>query len=565
MIRGVISILLFFHFIVVICQTTTDKKEITHPVYGKATVESTYKDKKIIQQKTFTRDKNYTNGHAEIGEMILFYPNEKIKYKGGYYESSKTDFFGQRTVKKDGEWLSYTKEGVLEAKTNFKADKIHGVYVDYYDDRKVRSELIYVNGVLDGLAKRYFENGQLHRAIIYKEGRIENVKTFFDIEGVEIPFGTLKNGNGTLKILNLETGKLEKIVTCEEGVLKDISTEVQSTIKGEQKILTYKNSDGSIKKVKRLLNDVLEGKQEFYNYQGKLDSTVHYKNGKKHGLFITYMRDGITKANEINFVQGKKIGKYIKRRHTEDEGHPVLAQYGTYNEKEELSGVYNAYLGEEKQLIETGVYKNDKRVGIWEHYNRKGELYKKIHFKKSNQQKIKEYYPEKTILKSITSYKNNYINGEFKLFFNNSQLKKKGKYINRKKEGQWTKYNEEGKLLEDKRYSKGNLLKEKEYTYFPNGKIKKEYFKTYSDSTSTTKKYTVKGNLYKLESHKDFKTGVRSIYIKKHGPFKLYNEDGTQLLEEGNYKEGKKEGVWKIYDDKEDLMERINYSDKTKR
>jgi len=189
----------------------------------------------------------------------------------------------------------------------------------------------------------------------------------------------------------------------------------------------------------------------------------------------------------------------------------------------------------------------------------------KIHFKKSNKQQIKEYYPEKLTLKSSTNYKNGYINGEFKVFFKNNQLKKKGKYKDLKKEGQWMIYNEAGKLLEDKLYKKGELSQQKEYTYFSNGKIKKEYFKVYKDSTSITRQYTITGNLHKIESHKDFKTGVRSVYVKKHGAFKLYNENGTQIVEEGNYKEGNKEGVWKTYDENGNLIKNINYPNKTKR
>ncbi|WP_075341304.1 toxin-antitoxin system YwqK family antitoxin [Tenacibaculum agarivorans] len=554
---------LFFvlQVVLVLSQNNTKQKFISHKIYGKAIEEKTLdKEGTLLFKKIFTLNKKLTKEKYEIGTYFYYHKNGTLKAKGDYYKVNEANVFGQRKEYKEGEWFFYTDRGTISSIISLKDNKEHGDFKSYHPNGKIASQGSYTNGRLDGVVSSFFMNNQLHRKIAYKSGKVFNVVEFFNSEGEKINHGTLKNGYGTFKAYDLKTGELEKIFTYENGIPENVSIEEQTTAKGKLKVLTYKNNDGSIKKVKRLVNDVLEGKQEFYNFQGKLDSTVSYKNGKKHGLFITYMSDGETKANEINFVNGKKKGKYIKRRYTEDEGNPVLIQYGSYNDEGELSGTYNAYLGEEKQLVETGKYRAGKQVGVWKNYNRKGQLYKEIHFKKSNQQETKEYYPEKSALKSSTNYKDGHINGEFKVFFNNSQLKKIGKYKDLKKEGQWMVYNEAGKLLEDKLYKNGELLEKKEYIYFTNGKIKKEYFKTYKDSTSTTRQYTITGNLYKIESHKDFKTGVRSVYVKKHGVFKLYNENGTQILKEGSYKGGEKEGVWKTYE-KGRLKSVITYVD----
>ncbi|WP_117879317.1 toxin-antitoxin system YwqK family antitoxin [Aureibaculum luteum] len=212
-----VVIILLFVFSGLYAQES-DETEVSHPVYGKAFVKKIYNDNaKLLNKLIYTRDTTYTKGNFEIGEWIHYYENGKIKAKGTYVNLINRDFFGRRMTYKTGEWLFYTDDGKLTEVTNYKNDKRHGKYIYYHSNGNVAGKGEFNEDKLVGKAMKFFENGQLHRVINYKDGMAFNVTEFYDKNGKTINFGTLKDGNGTIKIYDLESGMFLETMVIKDG------------------------------------------------------------------------------------------------------------------------------------------------------------------------------------------------------------------------------------------------------------------------------------------------------------------------------------------------------------
>ena len=96
------------------------------------------------------------------GEMKVWYPNGKLKYKANY------DIKGLL----DGEILFYTPAGKVKS---YHMKHGTGIICSYYDDGTMKSELSYENGILHGKAKFFDEEGRLEREEIYLHGKKQSL------------------------------------------------------------------------------------------------------------------------------------------------------------------------------------------------------------------------------------------------------------------------------------------------------------------------------------------------------------------------------------------------------
>ncbi len=114
-----------------------------------------------------------------------------------------------------------------------------------------------------------------------------------------------------------------------------------------------------------------DGKWEYFS-KGKPTLVENFKEGKKHGMKISYNKDGIV-MEEIPYVDDKIHGtaKYY------------LGDGKLYYTVEYVKGLkegkYVAYDGSDK-IVETGSHKNDKREGDWITYDEKGEVIETLVF-----------------------------------------------------------------------------------------------------------------------------------------------------------------------------------------
>ncbi len=83
---------------------------------------------------------------------------------------------------KNGEELNFNNRGMLEGKTSYKNNKLHGLSGTYKNGRPVQ-EISYKDGQFDGSTKKYFNNGKIQQEINFKNGKQDGVFKYFDEEG----------------------------------------------------------------------------------------------------------------------------------------------------------------------------------------------------------------------------------------------------------------------------------------------------------------------------------------------------------------------------------------------
>ena len=214
-----IFLLFFLQTIIVLSQNRTEQNRVSHKVYGAAIEEATYnKDSVLVVKKIFTLNKKFTKRKYEIGTAFYYYENGILKAKGNYYKPNKANLFGERAMFKEGEWTIYNEKGNVLSTTFLKDNRQHGIQKNYHINGNVASNGFYKKGNIEGATSHFFINQQLHRKVEYKNGKVFNIVAFYDLKGNKINHGTLKNGYGTLKIYDLETGDLKEVATYEDGI-----------------------------------------------------------------------------------------------------------------------------------------------------------------------------------------------------------------------------------------------------------------------------------------------------------------------------------------------------------
>ena len=237
-------------------------------------------------------------------------------------------------------------------------------------------------------------------------------------------------------------------------VFQKIKTALVKTVKeGEFKILTYKNKNGKIKKVKRLLNGLLEGKQKFYNDKGSLVEIITFNRGIKEGKYTKFNDDG-SKFIECTYSNGIKNGPFKKYLYADG----FMVEEGNYDVEEKLTGNHISYLGKERIIVASGKFEKNKKIEIWKQFDKEGNLTRETNFYdvNSNKKKVKKFViiNGEAKLKSEINYVNKIIDGEFIEYHPNEKIARKEIYKQGTRIGIWRTYDQHGVVLKEVDYSK---------------------------------------------------------------------------------------------------------------
>ena len=112
--------------------------------------------------------------YSEQGVLI-----ERLDYKNG---------------QADGSSKLYFPNGKLASEATFKNNVQVGVQKDYDENGKLVGELSFKNGKRDGVAKRYYPNGKVHIEAVYKNNLLDGPAKTYDENGKIIQQATFKNG-----------------------------------------------------------------------------------------------------------------------------------------------------------------------------------------------------------------------------------------------------------------------------------------------------------------------------------------------------------------------------------
>ncbi len=161
---------------------------------------------------------------------------------------------------------------------------------------KIENEYHFVNGVLNGPSKSYFENGILSQELNYKEDLEDGLRKIYYDNGKLKEKGTTLNGlaSGHFVFYN-ESGTIGSEVEYKEG--KKNGLEVVYDEEGK------KNAEYFVK------NDIKHGIEKIYFTNGKLKEERNWVMGKENGKTKNYYESGGLKT-EGQVVNGKVHGPF---------------------------------------------------------------------------------------------------------------------------------------------------------------------------------------------------------------------------------------------------------------
>lgn len=125
-----------------------------------------------IQLFVFLLSFSFVN--AQNGVVKSYYPNRAVKSELTYVNDIL-----------DGTAKYYHENGKVKLEQNFSRGILNGRVKEFYENGNPKEEYFVKDGVLDGDKKLYSENGQLKELISYSEG-IASVRKVFETDQVEI-------------------------------------------------------------------------------------------------------------------------------------------------------------------------------------------------------------------------------------------------------------------------------------------------------------------------------------------------------------------------------------------
>lgn len=397
----------------------------------------------------------------------------------------------------------------------------------YYGNGKISSEGTMRDGKPDGYWKTYSEYGKIKSEGNRKNFELDSIWKFYNEQGKLAFAFTYKNGK--------KTGS-KKIYDTKEGFVIT-SENYESDLKQGNTINYYKN--GNIKQTIPFVN----GKEEGAGFEYAPDSTIitltKYKmgfvqreekinrkdaNGLKQGSWKEFYANGLVRI-EVNFTDDKMNGYYKE----------YTVKGSLLNTTKYINGVVQMNAPELAKLdIRTGYYpdgnvkftasyKDGVAEGIAREFSPEGKVTNaKVY--------VEGVLTGEGIIDTIGR-----LQGPWKEYYPNGQIKSDGEYVNSKRIGDWTFYHSNSKIEQKGKYDKKGKAQGPWKWYYETGNILREenYRNDLQDGTMT--EYSDSGKVI-----------TKGEYIdgQKEGPWML---ELQEYREEGNYKGDRREGEWKHY------------------
>jgi antitoxin component YwqK of YwqJK toxin-antitoxin module len=192
----------------------------------------------------------------------------------------------------------------------------HGLSRGYFPGEILKSKVMYINGVRHGLFTDFYENGKIRSEYKYENGKIHGSYKVWNETGILIEehnyYNDLENGFQKTFFLN---GQVESEIMYIEGKQNgeyklyykngrlseccNISTENRYKIVKKKYLDDEKNTLFSLE---NYLNKSYEGPQKVWYDNGLLKSVINYKEDQKDGLTTIWNNNGLLMTVE-NYYQ----------------------------------------------------------------------------------------------------------------------------------------------------------------------------------------------------------------------------------------------------------------------
>ena len=302
--------------------------------------------------------------------------------------------------------------------------------------------------------------------------------------------------------------------------------------------------DGTVKTSRNFVKGKPDGKFLQYGANGKIESEVNYKNGLQDGPEIRYDSEGNIRS-QSNYTEGKASGKEIKNisSNTGD-----YVQTANYNKEGKYDGEYSEIFTNGK-VKQKGRYVNGKKEGTWEYGKKDGQKIRTEEY--ANDEKIKEtiYYTDNTV-EVVRELKNGKKNGwERKYNFGDGSLKSEVFY----KDGEVSSETSSGAPVKQTKQITSNWGVYVQTFYQINGKYEGEYTEQWQEGAKGMKtkgqyKDGKKTGLWVYESVSGKKESEENyLNGELDGTFILYQCVNGNKSQEREYTKGKLNGTSKRY------------------
>ncbi len=378
-------------------------------------------------------------GKKNIVKSKELYVNDSKEGLSFYYypEGSIHEIINYKNNKRNGNGKEYDKQGVPITLYVFYNDYITdkqninrtvngskvGIWKDFYEDGKLKTEKEYKSDQLSGYNKDYDKVGKLTLNLLYRDGKLVDrpkqdsldidEKIDYDSSGKIIKKGYFRKGvpvgihreyDGNGKVINAFIyNELGKIVS--QGIINDDGSREGNW--------TYFFDDGFKKSQGLYTNNRQNGEWKFFFKEGSNEQIGNFKNGVLNGEWKWYYNNGKPLRLET-FTNGKRDGKYLEFSITGD-----TIEKGSYLDGEK-EGFWKVIAGD---IIEQGNYSNGLKDGIWKEYFKNGVL----------------------------GYEGNFIqgnaDGKHIYYFEDGRVREEQYYVSGIKEKIWKKYTIVGALL----------------------------------------------------------------------------------------------------------------------
>lgn len=463
-----------------------------------------------------------------LTKKVRFYydaQQQHLESIGSYYK----DLLGESTDK-HGTWLYYDKGGVQIEERNYYRGKLNGRVIAKFSNGKMRQEGYFKQDKQDSIYREWNELGKLViQGAYFNDQPIGNWEYFY-IDGRP----------------KLVQSYEDTVVHVEQFWLSD-SAHTQTIVNGTGEMLIFYNT-GADKEWYNYQNGLKHGPFEEYSPRGYVLISGRFEHGIKDSTWNYYYYTGQIEKTS-NYLDGKLNGAYT---YYYDNGQiNVQGQY-TDGKKE---GTWTWYTNKGTKDME-GEFRADEQHGNWTYWYPTGELFYHAvfdHNKKSGEWQF--FYKDGSPFKK-GSYVDDEKNGTWETWYEDGTLLMTGVYQNGLEEGVWVNYWDNGKEKNIATFKKGKL-EGKWVSYFPSGKLKLsgEYKNGYKSGEwiayfeNGKPKDAGNWKVVKVKSKieygplKDF-DNYESV---KHGKWTSYSQKDYKRIEEGEYKDGEKDGTWYVY------------------
>lgn len=309
---------------------------------------------------------------------------------------------------------------------------------------------------------------------------------------------------------------------------------------------------------KKAQGNYVEGRQDgawiSWHVDGRVETQGQYQDGAKHGTWEEFHSNGV-RASVSNWVQGKPEGE--ARRWYRDKQAESVARY----QNGLPHGDWSAW-HENGELKFSNRYENGRKVGTWRRFH------------------------DNTVLEQEESYSQGLPDGPTWGLYRSKQKAFEGTWQGGLQTGRWTWWHPNGVKSRSGVYVEGRqdgLWEE----WHDNGQLRLAEPWVAGTREGRREEYWPDGN---LRSRRDFVAGVggpetlfyggqvvlpRSVTSParaewtvladqpetRHGLFRNFHADNQTVAEEGDYVLGKKQGIWRYFNDKGQLATQKRYED----